>query len=232
MKIVSVNGVYKAIYRSGVYYAIAKSYTLTINPTPADATVTFDKGTISGNTCTVTEGSSVTVTVSKSGYATISTSVIMNENKTVNVTLQQGIQLWGYTSSDGQSTLNLFMFGSQDTNGYCAWYADKGGTITGITGTIGASGSKLVLSSSSSLTYTYDRKITVDGRDLYIYKSFDFLLYEAAVLSNATIGSSCIWSGLNEIKHPYSANSSTVKYNSSSTVANRDSSLDYVFTGE
>lgn len=228
MKLIKINNEYKTITSNKVF---ADFYTLTINPTPADATVTFDTGEVVGNTCKVIEGTSVTYTVSKAGYGTKTASICMLSDNTINVTITKGIQLWGYTAIDGQNTLNLFMFGSQDTNGYCAWYSDTGGTITSITGTIGATGSKLILS-SSSLIYTYNRKITVGNKDLYIYRNFDLLMYEAAVLSNANVGGSCIWSGLNEIKHPYSANTSTVKYASSSTVANRNSSLDYVFTGE
>ena len=46
--------------------------TLTINPTPSDATVTFDSsGTVSGNSITVQYGSYVTYSVDKSGYKPI-----------------------------------------------------------------------------------------------------------------------------------------------------------------
>lgn len=90
------NGLYLYGYRRmGKAFAPAVYHTLTINPTPADATVTFNKGTVSGNTCTVTEGAVVTYTVSKSGYTTQSGTVTVGADQTVNVTLQE-ITSWTY----------------------------------------------------------------------------------------------------------------------------------------
>lgn len=48
-------------------------YVLTVNPTPADATVNFDTGTVSGNTCSVLYNTTVHYTISKTGYITSET---------------------------------------------------------------------------------------------------------------------------------------------------------------
>lgn len=50
----------------------APTYTLTVNPTPNDAIVTFDKGIINGNSTSVVSGTVVTYTISKEGYTTSS----------------------------------------------------------------------------------------------------------------------------------------------------------------
>lgn len=111
------NGLYLFGYRRmGKAFAPAVYHTLTINPTPADATVTFNKGTVSGNTCTVTEGTVVTYTVNRNGYRTQSASVAVNSDQTVNVTLVTPYtpnQVLYESSSGGTSTtLNLLTTGS------------------------------------------------------------------------------------------------------------------------
>ena len=59
-------------------------FTLTVNTTPSDATVTFNTGTVSGKTCTVKNGTTVTYTVSKTGYATSQTyTKIVTQNETI-----------------------------------------------------------------------------------------------------------------------------------------------------
>lgn len=69
-------------------YVLASTlYTLTVNPTPADATVTFTGGTASSNTVSGTYNTSVTYTVSRTGYATRSGSTTLNHDQTVNVPL-------------------------------------------------------------------------------------------------------------------------------------------------
>lgn len=91
-------------------------YTLTINPTPADATVTFNKGTVVGKTCTVTAGTSVTYTVSKSEYTTQSATVTVNSDQTVNVSLvytpySPNQVLYESSTGGASSTLNLKIAG-------------------------------------------------------------------------------------------------------------------------
>ena len=68
--------------------------TLTVNPTPSDATVTFSTGTISGNTCTVPYGTSVTYSVSKEGYIPSEPdTIILNQDDSVAVVLTQWVTL-------------------------------------------------------------------------------------------------------------------------------------------
>lgn len=206
-------------------------YALTVNPTPSDATVTFNKGTVVGNTCTVTAGTSVTYTVSKSGYETQSGTVTVNSNQTVNVSLSQaGIPMYGYVNTYNGTTLDGYLLGEMTTNAYCAMGTNNtSGKITSITGTIGASGSKVV--PDGGYTLTYDRKITVSGIDLFIYKiKLDYgLISEIAVKSDAAVGKNYISGALVGIVHPSSANSSS--FTASNLTFNRKSSLDYIFTG-
>lgn len=112
MKLCLINNIYKVIVKNGVYSGIQFSYTLTINPTPADATVTFSTGTVSGNSCTVADGTSVTYTVSKTGYASETATVTVTADQTINVTLSEGHYTPDqvlYESSIGgaSTTLNL-----------------------------------------------------------------------------------------------------------------------------
>lgn len=90
MKIVKENDIYKTVKIGATYKAIACYKTLTINPVPSDAKVTFSKGIISGNTTTVDEGLSVTYSVSKNGYSTYTDTIIVSEDMTINVELQEG----------------------------------------------------------------------------------------------------------------------------------------------
>lgn len=65
---------------------------LTINPTPSNATVTFNtSGTVSGNTIKVKKGTTVNYTVSCSGYYSASGSVTVTQNQTVSVSLEKQI---------------------------------------------------------------------------------------------------------------------------------------------
>ena len=77
---------------------LTELFTLTVNPTPSDATVTFSTGTISGNNCTVPNGTIVTYTVSKANYFTKSDTLIINNNITTTVTLDS------YTIYDKNNT--------------------------------------------------------------------------------------------------------------------------------
>lgn len=62
--------------------------TLTIDPTPSDATVTFNtQGQVSGNSITVPEGTNVSYTVSKNGLNTENNSITVNSNTTLPVIL-------------------------------------------------------------------------------------------------------------------------------------------------
>lgn len=112
MKLCLVNNTYKAIVKNGSYYGVAITYTLTINPTPADASVTFSTGTVSGNSCTVADGTSVTYTVAKTGYASETATVTVTADQTINVTLSEGHYtpdqvLYESSTGGASTTLNL-----------------------------------------------------------------------------------------------------------------------------
>ena len=61
-----------------------ENYTLTVTTEPADATVTFSTGTVDGHQCTVPYDTTITYTVSKTGYQTSPTySKTVTQNETV-----------------------------------------------------------------------------------------------------------------------------------------------------
>ena len=89
---------------------------LIINTTPADAIVTFSTGKISGNQTIVKKGTVVTYTVSKDGYYSVSGTVTLNSDQTINVSLEQiyyndGQTLWESGSGGAAATLNLLTSG-------------------------------------------------------------------------------------------------------------------------
>lgn len=69
--------------------AAGEEYTLTIAPTPNDATVvlTADGYTQSGNSITVVDGTTVNYSVAKSGYTTAYGAIVVTETSTIAVTL-------------------------------------------------------------------------------------------------------------------------------------------------
>lgn len=69
--------------------AAGEEYTLTIAPTPNDATVvlTADGYTQSGNSITVVDGTTVNYSVAKSGYTTVYGAVVVTETSSIPVTL-------------------------------------------------------------------------------------------------------------------------------------------------
>lgn len=81
---------------SEIYYGSdlvwSNGVTLTVNPTPSHATVTFNTtGKISGNTIKVKKGTTVSYTVSCSGYYSASGSIAVNQNQSVNAILEKQI---------------------------------------------------------------------------------------------------------------------------------------------
>ena len=96
------------VYSSGVK--------LTINSVPEDAIVTFSTGKISGHQTKVKKGTTVTYTVSKNGYYSVSGTVTLNSDQTINVSLEQiyyndGQTLWESGSGGATATLNLLTSG-------------------------------------------------------------------------------------------------------------------------
>lgn len=64
--------------------------TLTVNPTPSNATVTFNaSGQVSGNSIKVKKGTTVSYTVSCSGYYSTTGSITVNQSQTINVALEE-----------------------------------------------------------------------------------------------------------------------------------------------
>lgn len=126
-------GLYLVGYRRLGSPVIPEYYTLTINPTPADATVTFDKGTVSGNSCTVSGGTRVTYTVSKTGYVTETATITVDSNQTINVTLPTLVtfspssSLQSFTVPDGVSTIHVDCVASK--GGDFASTGGKGGRV-------------------------------------------------------------------------------------------------------
>lgn len=134
MKLCLINNTYKAIVKNGVYSGALFSYTLTINPTPADATVTFSTGTVSGNSCTVTDGTSVTYTVSKTGYATQTATVTVTADQTINVTLSEGHYTPDqvlYESSTGGASTTLELLDGGKYQVICIAGGGGGASTTG-----------------------------------------------------------------------------------------------------
>ncbi len=132
------NGLYLSGYRRlGGVPIPAVYYTLTINPTPADATVTFSTGTVSGNSCTVADGTSVTYTVAKTGYASETATVTVTADQTINVTLSESHYtpdqvLYESSTGGASTTLNLLDDGKYQViciagGGGGAFYGLQGG---------------------------------------------------------------------------------------------------------
>lgn len=219
------NGLYlKGYRRLGGSGTPPTYYTLTINPTPADATVTFNKGTVVGNTCTVIAGTSVTYTVSKSGYATKSATVTVNSSQTVNVTLSaSGIQLYGWTCTVSGTSYDVYVAGANNSSGMVVESAFR--NITAKTGNVGASGGEITLEGGAAGTYS--SSATYNGVTLYIYTY-------AGVLSNAAVGKKgLIGSGI-VMRPPSSISSTQMKFVDmfgTTRTCTRKSSIDKVFTG-
>ena len=97
------------IYNSetGQYEPVPTSVILTIIPIPSDATVTFSTGTVSGNTCTVEKGTSVTYTVSKEHYNTESDTVIVNADTSITITLAETLYTYTINPTPSDATVTL-----------------------------------------------------------------------------------------------------------------------------
>lgn len=81
------------IYKgSTLVYSSVKYYTFTINPTPSNATVKINNQTT--KSVTVAEGTSISWSVSASGYKTQSGTLILTANTTKNITLAKAEPLY------------------------------------------------------------------------------------------------------------------------------------------
>lgn len=113
---------------------------LIINTTPADATVTFSTGKVSGHQTIVKKGTVVTYTVSKNGYYSTSGTVTVNSNQTINVSLEQkyyndGQTIYESASGGASTTLNVKTSGRYQViciaggGGASDWYEKVFGTL-------------------------------------------------------------------------------------------------------
>ena len=94
---------------------------LIVNYTPYDATITFSTGTVSGNTCIVPHGTSVTYTVSRTGYATKShTTTVTEDNQTETIDLVKNNYTLTINPTPADATVTLTAAG----------YVQSGNSIT------------------------------------------------------------------------------------------------------
>lgn len=110
-------------------------FTLTVNPTPADATVVLSATgyTQNNNTITVSDGTSVTYTVSKQDYNTQSSTVVVTADQTLNITLLQTYCTLTVVPTPSDATVVL---------------TSSGGT---------QSGNAITVTNGSSVTYTVSK---------------------------------------------------------------------------
>lgn len=80
---------------------------LAINATPSAAQVSFDTGAVTGNVCKVRKGTTVVYTLSYSGLKTITGSIVVDENMSLNIDMYyaSGVQLFN-SGTAGTSTLS------------------------------------------------------------------------------------------------------------------------------
>lgn len=142
---------------------IFELYTLTVNPTPVDATVVLSATGFSqvGNQITVTRGSSVTWTVSKSGYTTRTDTLTVNASQTLNITLITTYCTLTIVPTPSDATVVLTASGA----------TQSGNTITVLNGTtVTYTVSKTnYVTQTNSLALTYDRTLNIDLLGVYTY---------------------------------------------------------------
>lgn len=148
-----------------------KYYTLTINPTPSDATVTIN-GEVT-NSVTVNEGTILNWEVSDEGYITQSSSITMVEDVTINVELE--LQSYTFTINptpsnatvklNGQTTKTLTVVHGTTVN----WEVSASGYITQSgTVTVTSNSTKNVVLKKKELLYAcYSEAIGDDTQYLY-----------------------------------------------------------------
>lgn len=99
------------IYKgSTLVYSSVKYYTFTINPTPSNATVKINNQTT--KSVTVVEGTSISWSVSASGYTTQSGTLILTANTTKNVALAKAGPLYAcyYGDAFGFGTFKQYFY--------------------------------------------------------------------------------------------------------------------------
>lgn len=104
---------------------VKQRFTVTVNPTPSDATVTLTSigETQDGNSIEVDEGASVTYSVSKEGYTEESSTISnIDEDKTVYVVLNE---IFGIVEVDASTSTDVLYVVDETGNLYTD---DLGGT--------------------------------------------------------------------------------------------------------
>lgn len=142
---------------------ILELYTLTVNPTPVDATVVLSATGFSqvGNQITVTRGTSVTWTVSKSGYNTRTDTLTVNASQTLNISLITTYCTLTIVPTPSDATVVLTASGA----------TQSGNAITVLNGTtVTYTVSKTnYVTQTNSLALTYDRTLNIDLLGVYTY---------------------------------------------------------------
>ena len=137
--------------------------TLTVNPTPVDATVVLSATGFSqvGNQITVTRGTSVTWTVSKSGYNTRTDTLTVNASQTLNISLITTYCTLTIVPTPSDATVVLTASGA----------TQSGNAITVLNGTtVTYTVSKTnYVTQTNSLALTYDRTLNIDLLGVYTY---------------------------------------------------------------
>ncbi len=113
-------------YPAQIFAESVKTYTLTINPNPASATVTIEG--VERKTITVAEGTSVTWVVSASGYTSQTDAWLASANETLNITLVSDGSGSGGTTPD-------VPVGSGTT-----WYLDHTNQVDSFTSSVNIAG--------------------------------------------------------------------------------------------
>lgn len=139
---------------------ITPQYTVTINPTPNNATVTLTAVGFSqvGNTITVDDGTTVSYTVSASGYTTASNTYTVNgADHTINVVLDQEPQVVRHTYT-------YYLNNGETASFTCS---DEGATITNNT-VSAAEGATITFSFSKTGYQTLSGTTTMGSSDEYV----------------------------------------------------------------
>lgn len=89
---ITINGIYKDVQQS-VY--LGEYVTLTINPTPSDASIELLSGNFSqiDNTITVTKGSGITYAIKRFGYEPVGDKIILDKDTTLDIELKDLLYL-------------------------------------------------------------------------------------------------------------------------------------------
>ena len=151
------------------------------------------------------------------------------------------IQLYGYTNN-GSDTDGNGMIGGMSTS-YPYYHAINNSsklfprTIKSITGTLGSSGSTILVPRSTSydITVTYNKQVTINGIKLYFYIGDAYYYFGIWVMEGSVVGSTVLPCDLCNNKNfgfPNSCNSSSMThYFAGSTITDsRASKYDKIWT--